>query len=210
MSHYLARLRLAVTDPAVQDTLANPYRLHQAVFAGFDRAERNGSRVLYRLEPELTRQRQRVVLVQSALAPDWRRPGGERWGDAPQVEVRPLALDELRLDAGQTVRFRLLANPTVKRRQTDDGPTVRRGLYTLEEQEAWLARKLADAGAAPLDVLTTDEGIWQAGDRRWLAIRYDGHLRVRDPAALRAALAAGLGSAKGFGFGLLSLGPPRG
>jgi CRISPR system Cascade subunit CasE len=37
------------------------------------------------------------------------------------------------------------------------------------------------------------------------AVRFDGLLVVTDPERLRHALRAGIGSAKGFGFGLLSL-----
>jgi CRISPR system Cascade subunit CasE len=37
------------------------------------------------------------------------------------------------------------------------------------------------------------------------AVTFDGLLRVTDPEALLAALAGGIGSGKGFGFGLLSL-----
>ncbi len=42
-------------------------------------------------------------------------------------------------------------------------------------------------------------------------VRFDGVLEVTDPAALAAAVRDGLGSAKAFGFGLLSLAaiPPR-
>ncbi|MGI6156807.1 MAG: type I-E CRISPR-associated protein Cas6/Cse3/CasE, partial [Enterococcus lemanii] len=40
-----------------------------------------------------------------------------------------------------------------------------------------------------------------------LAVRYDGLLRVRSSEVFGEALAAGIGSAKGFGFGLLSLAP---
>jgi len=37
-------------------------------------------------------------------------------------------------------------------------------------------------------------------------VQYDGLLEVLDPARLNEAVANGIGSGKGFGFGLLSLG----
>lgn len=40
-----------------------------------------------------------------------------------------------------------------------------------------------------------------------LAVRFDGLLRVTDLSAFRKTLASGIGSAKAFGFGLLSLAP---
>jgi CRISPR system Cascade subunit CasE len=36
-------------------------------------------------------------------------------------------------------------------------------------------------------------------------VRFDGLLRVEDPERLKIGLSSGIGSAKGFGFGLLSL-----
>jgi len=38
-------------------------------------------------------------------------------------------------------------------------------------------------------------------------VRYEGLLQVTDPHLLVEAVRAGIGSAKGFGFGLLSLAP---
>jgi len=39
------------------------------------------------------------------------------------------------------------------------------------------------------------------------AARFDGQLRVSDPTAFQAAIESGIGRAKGFGFGLLSVAP---
>ena len=39
------------------------------------------------------------------------------------------------------------------------------------------------------------------------SVRFMGDVKVKDTGALRDALEAGLGSAKGYGFGLLSLRP---
>ena len=43
-----------------------------------------------------------------------------------------------------------------------------------------------------------------------LAVRFDGVLQVTDPDQLVEAVRHGIGSAKGFGFGLLSLAPAPG
>jgi len=42
-----------------------------------------------------------------------------------------------------------------------------------------------------------------------LAVTFDGILRVTDPELFTQTLAQGVGTAKGLGFGLLSLAPPR-
>jgi CRISPR system Cascade subunit CasE len=41
----------------------------------------------------------------------------------------------------------------------------------------------------------------------FLAVRFEGVLAVTDPEVFRATVAAGIGSGKAFGFGLLSVGP---
>jgi CRISPR system Cascade subunit CasE len=46
-------------------------------------------------------------------------------------------------------------------------------------------------------------------DERFFAVRYDGLLEVTDPVKFLETLRAGIGSAKGFGFGLLSLARPE-
>ena len=43
---------------------------------------------------------------------------------------------------------------------------------------------------------------------RLLAVRFDGLLQVTDPDRLRETVRRGIGSGKGFGFGLLSLARP--
>ena len=56
------------------------------------------------------------------------------------------------------------------------------------------------------------EGLVQDRDPRLelQSALYEGLLSVRDPQALIAALTAGIGSGKAFGFGLLSLAPAGG
>ncbi len=112
------------------------------------------------------------------------------------------------------------------------------GLLREEEQIAWLIRKGRErergvpGGFEILmrDVENRDGGITQlprvsvrpegkqrglkveAGrshEMRHLAVRFDGLLRITDAAAFRETLTRGIGSAKAFGFGLLSVAPPR-
>jgi CRISPR system Cascade subunit CasE len=71
--------------------------------------------------------------------------------------------------------------------------------------QQWLRRQLA--GCSDLDFQVTDEGLLEDRSRRlqFKSVRYDGVLEVGDPERLIALARAGIGSAKGFGFGLLSL-----
>jgi CRISPR system Cascade subunit CasE len=223
---YLSRVFLDPGEPVTRRSdaiLRSLYLLHQAVYAAFDPGERGEGRVLYRREPELTRGKV-AVLVQSRCRPDWERGFAAKLAEAEAAEVRPL---EHQLRTGQWLRFRLRANPTRRTREgkrvalTSLGPhreiareeMGRLGLLAVNESrvcefllEQWLRRHLAGA-AADLEFQVTDEGLAEDRPHRlqFRSVRYDGVLQVGNPELLAQRAAGGIGSAKGFGFGLLSL-----
>jgi len=187
--------------------------MHQLVYSGFPDREAGGpGRVLFRLEGDRPAGAA-VVLVQSEREPDWRPLLAERVLLAAEHKpVRP------RLATGQRLRFRLRANPTVRR--VFGGPSaegepkqsgVRVGVYGEDAQRAWLDRKASQSGFRVLDCRVADRGLQMARRRngapplRHLCVDFDGLLEVTDPNLLATALASGIGSAKAFGFGLLSL-----
>ena len=204
---FLSRLRLNARHPDARRDLADPYRLHQTLAALGD------DRLLFRAEPEAPGGP--AVLVQTAAAPDWRTlPAGYATVDGP----KPF---EPALREGQRVRFRLVANPTVKKRR-DGRQGARVPLVHARAPEGhaevtagyldWLDRKLTDAGlAADVDAVTDapfEVRTRKGGHRVTLfGVRFDGAATVTDPERLAAALREGVGPAKGFGFGLLSLAP---
>jgi len=196
---YLSRLFVDPVDARAVRTLARPYLLHQAVMAGFDPAQRGNTRVLFRLEPE--RKHGRVVLlIQSEVKPEWDTSLDRFFGERAQAEVKEL---RLAVTVGQRVRFRLRANPSLKR----DGKRL--GVYGETRQRAWFERKLESVGVGSPDYRVVDEGLVHDRDPHleFQSALYEGVLQVRDPQALLVALKAGVGSGKGFGFGLLSLAP---
>ncbi len=77
--------------------------------------------------------------------------------------------------------------------------------------EQWLRTQLEKAGATCLEVTSTDEGLIVERRRglKLQSVLFEGCLRVEDPDRLRASVQAGIGSGRGFGFGLLSLAPAR-
>ena len=115
-------------------------------------------------------------------------------------------------------RFSLLANPTRKLRVDNaDGTRKKNGrrvpLTQREELIAWLVRK-AGAGGFTVnpDTLRTiprgREFFHNAGAHgTHTAVEFQGELTVTAPAQFRATVAAGIGSAKAFGFGLLVIAP---
>jgi CRISPR system Cascade subunit CasE len=174
-------------------------------------------RLLFRLESD-TELPGPCLLLQTWQPPDWSwlsEPGAQGYllpGVADNPASKPF---RPALHVGQMLAFRLRANPTAKR---SFGPDKKRvGLYDEAAQIEWLRRKGRDSGFELVAVRTRQEGMTRSYLPRkqsvgrdigtWLAVTFDGLLRVADPDALLCAVAHGIGSAKGLGFGLLSLAP---
>jgi CRISPR system Cascade subunit CasE len=194
--------------------------MHRTVMKAFpDDLESGQERALYRLEAP-GRGRPLVLLVQSRMPPDWSFLGRAEAKDYLLVvpTPNPAVKDfQASLSAGQSLAFRLLANPTVKRK-FPNGDHKRVGIYDAGEQIAWLQRKGQQGGFEVLAANLSNEGmvkgtITRKGRKthalKLLAVRFDGVLRVTDGEALSETLGRGIGSGKGFGFGLLSLAPAR-
>ncbi len=204
---YLSRLLLDPRSRQVQRELSNHYELHRTLTAQFPEESREDIGLLYRVErPDPYVLQPIVLLVQTALEPDWQGLDG-LLAESPGVK----SFDS-QLPKGAGYYFRLLGNPTVRRKQPD-GKSKRVGLYTREEQTDWLRRKADRGGFRIVNLRITDLGIMESLKRRngrdfqikHLAVQFDGALRVVDPHRFNNTLINGIGSAKAFGFGLLSL-----
>jgi CRISPR system Cascade subunit CasE len=216
---YLSRLILNPRSRRVQSEIADRYQLHRSIMGAFpDHLGADEERVLFRLDQD-TRSGDLTLLVQSWTLPDW------SWLAEPNARdyLRPVsvpnpALKEFQLDlaSGQTLAFRLRGNPTARRR-LPDGSKKRVGLQREEEQLEWLERKAERNGFRIRSVRTSHQAkaygqIYQNGDKHRLtffSVQFDGLLRVEDAEQLEEAVRSGIGSGKAFGFGLLSLAPPR-
>jgi CRISPR system Cascade subunit CasE len=188
---YLSKIELDPLQRNTQKILSNMYEAHQLVMWGFRAYDKEEiGRVLFRIEPEKA-ENQVVVLVQSEVGPIW--------NDLPDISTKSW---EPALRKGARYRFRLRANPVVTR----DGK--RFGLVGEEAQRRWLERK--DLGLLWQDYRVIDEGYMKMrrSENRevsYKSVRYDGIVRIDDPNKAMQALIGGIGPAKGFGFGLLSL-----
>ena len=203
---FLSQLLLNTRCREVRRDLADPYQMHRTLLRAFPDAEAGGpGRVLFRVDAGRSTGRL-AVLVQSAVRPDWGRLSvpGEYLLSSPASKPFDPTFTE-----GQRLTFRLRANPTVKR----EGKRL--GLPNEEAQRSWLTRKATAGGFQVVGADVVPEGMVRgvkaAGDicleLALLAVRFDGLLSVTEPARFRATLEAGIGSAKGLGFGLLSLAP---
>ena len=106
-------------------------------------------------------------------------------------------------------RFQLKANPTMRR--SADGK--RRAIFDETKLRAWLTRKAESAGfAVDADSLEVgapmDETFVRDGQRgKHVAVDFAGVLHVTDRTRFIQCFNTGIGSAKGFGYGLLTLQP---
>ena len=201
---YLSRLDLSLGSRQVQSELSNPYEMHRTLSKAFgDEPDAwKDARVLFRVDET---DGKLLALVQSTIRPDWTCLTVADGYLAVPPEVKPF---DPSVRAGQRLAFRLLANPTVKR----DGKRL--GLYKEQEQTDWLKRKARENGFSVLSAVATGMGkvksrTAEGRETTLLAVRFDGALEVTDAALFVKALECGVGSAKGFGFGLLSIAPPR-
>jgi CRISPR system Cascade subunit CasE len=207
---YLSRLFLNPHSRQVHAELAYPYELHRTLMrACSDHVKEE--RLLYRVETEPETQAP-VLLVQSQLLPAWERLADGYLAKRPaNPAVKQLNLN---LKPGQTLSFRLRANPTKRlskslSRNMDKSKRV--GLYRTEEQLDWLDRKGAAHGFRVLHASASrqERTVDHRHNLQFLSVQFDGILQVVDPDALAAAVDSGIGSGKAFGFGLLSLAPVR-
>ena len=189
---------------------ADPYRVHQRLRLAFPGT--GPGRILFRIEDEWQRPHILVQAEAEAVSADGlrgfrgarlSRPAEARGAEARSGAGAPLS------PSGQPHEAPLTGSPGEK----VNGPRV--GLFREVDQRAWLQRKAQAAGFEILsfDVSSPGTSVSRknpAKDRSrqaHLAVRFDGRLRVRDPEALSETLRRGIGSAKGYGFGLLSLAP---
>lgn len=197
-----SRLRLDPAVAAVRGDLADVYRLHQTVMSAFPADLPAGERALFRVEAAPGDHP--AVLVQSLFVrPDWRRlPVGYLSAEPLVCECEPV------LEVGQELSFVLRANPTMR--------TGGRRVALVEEaaRRAWLGRK-GDAGGFRVigtGAAVTDVGVVigyrpeTAGPVSFRVVEFSGFLEVTDPLRLVDVVRGGVGSAKGFGCGLLVLG----
>ncbi|MGW0658096.1 type I-E CRISPR-associated protein Cas6/Cse3/CasE [Streptodolium elevatio] len=141
-----------------------------------------------------------------------------------------------KLTTGDTWDFRLTANPVHSVRNRDGVPTKRTAHLTARHQMNWLVGKQQSAGfevvEKPVDRQRLPEGdelqLVVHNERKWsfgkgggpargggggpvtlTTVTYDGRLRITDADAMRHTLTAGLGKAKAYGCGLMTLAPAR-
>ncbi len=230
---FISQLSLNTRKKDVHRDLASPYEMHRTLLRAFPDQHNGGTgRVMFRVDVSRDEDRPPIVLVQSEKRPDWTVL--EKGGYAQVTGVKELipAVSEsmsmsrnvMLVRTGDQFRFRLIANPTVKRQVEGKKNGRREACVTEEQQLAWLARK-GEAGGFSLMVSETDAGESipacvmipmgrMTSHRRkdhcnmtHFGVCFNGCLQVTDASQFASTLVSGIGSAKAFGFGLLSIAP---
>lgn len=221
----LTRIRLNRRSQAVRRDLADAVSLHKSVMllAPDDLGEnpRQQAGLLFRLE-DATDDAPPTLLVQSHQPPDLTRLP-HRYGTA---ETRPLHPMLQALAPGRPVRYRITANASAARRVLDGHQPVhnKHGRKTValygDDALAWWQRRAHQAGLTLATTAITParfprkrrragepgEQTHQPGPVHVLT-RFDGLATITDPDQLRHALLTGIGRAKPYGAGLLTLAP---
>ncbi|HLT47976.1 MAG TPA: type I-E CRISPR-associated protein Cas6/Cse3/CasE [Rubricoccaceae bacterium] len=226
---YLTQIALDPRHPSVRRDLASAYELHRTLRRAASDAEEE--RLLYRLEPGQPGGPHPTLLVQTLARPDW------SFLDAGYaLALRGPKPFDLALREGQPLAFRLIANPTRRAVSARDATKktrvpLKKDTKTPNKPEhrtyfEWLLDQAHRCGfnlphsddgvpavqAAPFHIVTR-KGVGGDPSRMHritlFGVRFDGVLTVTDPDRLVEAVRRGIGPAKAFGFGLLSLAPAR-
>ncbi|MFF9307097.1 type I-E CRISPR-associated protein Cas6/Cse3/CasE [Streptomyces sp. NPDC014777] len=207
----LARIRLNPHSRDVQRDLGDATQMHRTLMRlvpdNLGDSPRHQTGLLYRLEET---DRTSTLIVQATTPLDLTRlPPG--YG---HTDVRDLTPMFQALRKGIAVRYRIVLNPVKQERLPLDqkGRRGKRVPLTGPEADQWWTSRAAEAGldvqtvlpspAAPVRFRTKN-----ATGMRHSLIRYDGTAQITDPQTLTQALLTGIGRAKSYGAGLLSLAP---
>ncbi len=221
---HLSRLLLNPRSNDVRRDLGNIHNLHRRVMSAFEDGQvdepRAACQTLFRLDPR--QDGSMALLIQSAPLPDWSRLPSDYLlqGFEPNPGSSNLAPIVDAIAEGGVYRFRLRANPTKRLRTRSDVPGKRVELSGHETLLAWFERKSMQAGFRPApsagEPRSWDESVAvheeaKVRGRRgqspltFGSVLFEGVLEVTNPATFTSTLKQGLGPAKSYGFGLLSL-----
>lgn len=205
---YLTQLHVAYDQAVRLLRIRDSYDWHQHLWQAFPGRDRDARDFLVRIDAKEEAYRVLILSRTPATRPPW--CPGDNFATKPVPDT---------FFAHPDYAFSLIANPTKKIRSNATGERTKNGrrmpLTTREELLAWLERKAAASGFA-IDAEATQtvprrrEYFRKDNPRTQglhAAVEFRGRLRVTDAVAFRAAVAAGIGSAKAFGFGLIVLAP---
>lgn len=179
----------------------NPYEIHRKIWALFPDRPRATRDFLFRVEKSPPGGQ--AILLQSAISPV-----------AVNGNVSIVGHKEVEYSFGQgmVLRFHLTANPT-KRIRDRGGKKKNQGrcrvpLIDEDEIRSWLVRKFADSAHLQEMIVASKDIIYfrkKGMPGKVVTVTCDGLLTVSDGDLFKEMVIKGIGPAKAFGCGLLSL-----
>lgn len=215
---YLTRMHLNRRLRTAQRLLASPQRIHASIESCFPPGANAaaGGRPLWRIDHT---PRGEALLIASPIKPDMRSLAEQAgWQTDGAWETRAYTPLLETLAAGQQWAFRLTANPVHSIRKGTWDDTKPCAINGAKRQEEWLLKRSAAMGFAIQDGPEDTHQLAIIGQRTHRFARenrkvtiatstYEGVLTVTEPDLLRAAMTTGIGRAKAYGCGLLTLAP---
>lgn len=233
---YLSRVWLNPLRTGAQRLLRNPHAVHAAVLGGLA-VQPVKERVLWRLDLPNKHRAELLILTQSepSWVHLVEAAGWPDTGDGAAL-VKDYAPFLQRLSPGQEFAFRLRATP-VQSTRTPDSPSGAQSRHlasgsrargvvvphrTADYQTGWFVDRMARWG---FDLLTNDDGSFRASlvnrDRLVFSkgaaphrsrvvlttATLEGAVRIGDAARAREVLQSGVGKARAYGCGLITLAP---
>jgi len=201
-----------------------------------ERSEEKAAGILFRVDENPYEQRITVLVQSKPIAtPDWNFLLGQKdtrgyeyllpessIGDGkPNPDITQFDLEK-KIRDGQILAFRLRANPTKRLGKSagkDKGKRI--GIYKEDEQLKWLEEKFHGRGRPSgfrlvRKQISHDEKVEDKPTHEntrpaleFLSVQFDGILKVENVTLACKTIEHGIGSAKGFGFGLLSVAPVK-
>jgi len=214
---YLTRMYLNGARRGTRHLLGSPQRMHAAVMSAFPpgiETESTYERVLWRVDSSPTAT---ALYIASPARPDLTHVVEQAGWPSGSDPWQTADLDPFleRLGVGQRWAFRLTANPVRSIRDPDGGRGSVRAHVTVGHQEDWLRERAKGWGFEPGLITVKGRGHASFGRRTdgvshhvtVATATYDGVLVVTDADLLRGAMRRGVGRAKAYGCGLISLAP---
>ncbi|MFC9948893.1 type I-E CRISPR-associated protein Cas6/Cse3/CasE [Streptomyces pratensis] len=210
----LTRITLDPDNAAARADLADVDNLHKTLMRlvpdDNGPTPRATAGLLFRTEPGPDP----ILLVQTAHTPDLTALP-TNYGTAQTLDLTPLLNS---LTPGRTMHYRITAAPTVAR--SAGTPTrhpvtgKRRGKITHltgDDAVTWWQRRATAIGLEPVTVSSLPRPFPRARIARsapyFTLTQFDGYARITDTGLVTHALKNGIGRAKSYGAGLLSLAP---
>lgn len=223
---YLSRIYLNPLRRQTQAFLGNPEKMHAAVLNGIP-TQPVTERILWRVEPDPSHRAELLVLSQTR--PSWEALIEQAgWPNADQPQARTADLQPLldTIHLGRSFRLRVRVNPVVCTKApppSDPGRTRTRGHpvpVKSQDQPLWILDRLPGWGYQPTansigqpELVQLERASIRFTRRpatppvTLAAATFDARVTIADPAAATQSIMKGVGRARAYGFGLITLAP---